>query len=151
MRIVLNAVESNQYNISEPRSGKYLSPLFTCSYLWSSHLLVALSIAAILTKIPEGLNLSQELVYPSKKVSNHTCIKDYLGMLACADNPTSEGRSAAFLSYSSSKIQVEYEVIARKLRRTVLEAFARDKHGSEGLRIYRLLLDNGKMDEKQVS
>ena len=48
-------------------------------------------------------------------------------------------------------MQVEFEVIARRLRRDIVEYVARDKHGPEGLRILRLLLDTGKMDEKQVS
>ncbi len=79
------------------------------------------------------------------------CLKDYLGILSAADNPTPAGRAGAFLSFSSSKIQVEFEVVARRLKKRVLEAVAREKHGDEGVRIIRLLLDVGKMDEKQVN
>jgi DNA-directed RNA polymerase III subunit RPC3 len=72
-------------------------------------------------------------------------------MLSSADNPTPEGKALSFLSYRASKVQVEFEVIARRLRRDIVEYVARDKHGPEGLRILRFLLDTGKMDEKQVS
>jgi DNA-directed RNA polymerase III subunit RPC3 len=72
-------------------------------------------------------------------------------MLSSADNPTAEGKASSFLSYRASKVQVEFELIARRLRRNIVECVARDKHGPEGLRILRFLLDTGKMDEKQVS
>lgn len=95
--------------------------------------------------------LSSGLVYSSKKkFSNTTCIKDYLAMMSCADNPTPAGRAASFVSYSSSKVQVEFEIITKRLRRRVLEAVTRERHGTEGVRIVRLLMDTGKMDEKQV-
>jgi DNA-directed RNA polymerase III subunit RPC3 len=101
-------------------------------------------------QIPEGTDLTDSLAYSSKKVPMSTCIKDYSGMLSAADNPSSEGRSASFISYSTSKIQVEFEIIARRLRRNIIETIAREKHGPEGARIVRLLLTTGKLDEKQV-
>ena len=72
-------------------------------------------------------------------------------MLSSADNPTAEGKASSFVSYAASKVQVEFEIIAQRLRRDIVECVARDKHGPEGLRILRLLLDSGKMDEKHVS
>ena len=109
------------------------------------------SVANIALQLSDEPNLSSFLVYPSKKVSNLTCLKDYLGMLSSADNPTAEGKASSFVSYRASKVQVEFEVIVRKLQRNIVECVARDKHGPEGLRILRFLLDTGKMDEKQVS
>lgn len=100
--------------------------------------------------IPEGADLASGLMYSSKKVSNMTCIKDYLGMLASADNPTPEGKAVSFVSYSLSKVHVEFDIIRRRLRENILESMARDKHGQEGVRILRLLAKTGKMDEKQV-
>jgi hypothetical protein len=50
----------------------------------------------------------------------------------------------------SSKVQVEFEIVGRRLRRRLLEAVTRERHGDDGIRILRLLLDSGKMDEKQV-
>ena len=41
-------------------------------------------------------------------------------------------------------------MISRRLRRRLLEFVARERHGAEGVRILRLLLNTGKMDEKQV-
>ncbi|KAF8906013.1 RNA polymerase III subunit RPC82-domain-containing protein [Gymnopilus junonius] len=112
---------------------------------------VPTSVASIAMYIPEGADLASGLMYSSKKVSNMTCIKDYLGMLASADNPTPEGKAASFISYSSSKVQVEFDIIKRRLRKNILESVARDKHGQEGVRILRLLAKTGKMDEKQIS
>ena len=42
-------------------------------------------------------------------------------------------------------------MIGRRLRRHVLEASAREKHGANGLRVVRLLLGSGKLDDKQVA
>uniref|UniRef100_A0A8H8CN89 DNA-directed RNA polymerase III subunit RPC3 n=1 Tax=Psilocybe cubensis TaxID=181762 RepID=A0A8H8CN89_PSICU len=109
------------------------------------------SVSNIAVHIPEDAELSSGLVYPSKKVPTLTCVKDYLGMLASADNPTPEGRASSFISYSSSKVQVEFEIIGQRMRQAIVEAVARDKHGPEGVRILRLLSSTGKMDEKQIS
>lgn len=109
-----------------------------------------ISVSNVLMQLPESEDLSSGLVYPSRKVSTATCVKDFLGMLSSADNPTPAGKASAFLSFGSSKVQVEFETIARRLRRNTLEAITREKHGPEGLRILRLLLGTGKMDEKQV-
>ncbi|KAJ2931355.1 hypothetical protein H1R20_g5712, partial [Candolleomyces eurysporus] len=110
-----------------------------------------ISISNVLLQLSDTEDLSAGLVYSSKKVSQATCIKDYLGMLSSADNPTPAGKAASFISFGGSKVQVEFEVIARRLRRHVLESVTREKHGPEGVRILRLLLDTGKMDEKQIS
>lgn len=132
IKATMKATETSQLSISEPRSPPT-------------------SVANIALQLSDEVNLSSFLVYPSKKVSNLTCLKDYLGMLSSADNPTAEGKASSFVSYRASKVQVEFEIIARRLRRDIVEYVARDKHGPEGLRILRLLLDTGKMDEKQIS
>jgi DNA-directed RNA polymerase III subunit RPC3 len=72
-------------------------------------------------------------------------------MLSYADSPTPAGRAVSFVSLSGSKVQVEFEIVCRRLRRLVLEAVTRERHGDDGVRILRLLLNTGKMDEKQVS
>ncbi|KAF9484716.1 hypothetical protein BDN70DRAFT_825237 [Pholiota conissans] len=132
MRAAMKATEITQLTLSESRS-------------------VPTSISNIAMKVPDDANLAAGLVYSTKKVANITCIKDYLGMLSSADNPTPEGRASSFLSYSTSKVQVEFEMIARRLRQNVVESVAQDKHGAEGLRILRLLSHSGKVDEKQIS
>ncbi|KAG5651277.1 hypothetical protein H0H81_009220 [Sphagnurus paluster] len=110
-----------------------------------------MSVASIILQLSEDDDLSSGLVFSSKKVSTSACIKDYLGMISSADNPTPAGRVASFVSFSSSKVQVEFEIIGRRLRRRVLESVTRERHGIGGVRILRLLLDTGKMDEKQIS
>jgi DNA-directed RNA polymerase III subunit RPC3 len=100
--------------------------------------------------LSDSRDLSSGLLYSSKKVTLATCVKDYLGLLSGADNPTSAGKAGSFLSFGGSKVQVEFETISRRLRQRLLESMAQEKHGPEGVRIIRLLLETGKMDEKQV-
>lgn len=95
--------------------------------------------------LAEGLAIGS-----SKKPSQMAMLKDYCGILAAADNPTPAGKAASFISFNGSKVQVEFEIISTRLRRRILEAVAREKHGDEGVRIISLLLSTGKMDEKQV-
>lgn len=105
----------------------------------------------IVLQLSDNDDLTSGLVLASKKTSNSTCIKDYLGMLSSADNPTPTGKAGSFVSFGASKVQVEFETVGRRLRRRVLESITRERHGVEGVRILRLLLDTGKMDEKQAS
>lgn len=101
-------------------------------------------------QLSEEDSLARGLVLDEKRPSNATCIKEYLGMLSCGDNPTPAGKAASFVSFSSSKVQAEFDVVGRRLRRHVLESVTKEKHGNEGTRILRLLMDTGKMDDKQV-
>ena len=78
-------------------------------------------------------------------------LKEYLGMLASVDNPSPSGKAASFISLSGSRVQVEFEIIHKRLQLQALETACRDKHGNEGVRVMRLLLETGKMDEKQVN
>ncbi|KAG5645878.1 hypothetical protein DXG03_005025 [Asterophora parasitica] len=132
LQAALKVTESSQKSVAEIRSDP-------------------MSVANIVLQLSESDDLSSGLVFSSKKPSTSACIKDYLGMLSSADNPTPAGRAGSFVSYSSSKVLVEFEVVGRRLRRRVLESMARERHGVEGVRILRLLLDTGKMDEKQIS
>ncbi|KAF9036938.1 hypothetical protein BDZ89DRAFT_1061628 [Hymenopellis radicata] len=111
-----------------------------------------ISVSNIALQLSEDDDLSTGLAYSSKKkISNTTCIKEYLGILSSADNPTLESRAAAFLSFDSQKIHIEFELISKRLRRSVLEAVTRERHGTQGVRIVRLLLQTGKMEEKQIA
>ncbi|KZT03499.1 uncharacterized protein LAESUDRAFT_744556 [Laetiporus sulphureus 93-53] len=110
------------------------------------------SFANIAMQLSDDDDLSEGLVIQSsKKPSNTSLMREFLAILASADNPTPAGRAASFVSANGSKVQVEFDIIARRLRRRVLEAIARERHGDDGVRIFRLLLDTGKMDEKQIS
>ncbi|KAG6833478.1 hypothetical protein H0H87_006050 [Tephrocybe sp. NHM501043] len=131
IQAALKVTESNQKSVSEVRSDP-------------------MSVASISLQLSET-DLSSGLVFSSKKVPSSAYIKDYLGMLSSADNPTPAGRAGSFVSFSSSKVQVEFDIIGRRLRRRVIESVARERHGVEGVRILSLLMDTGKMDEKQVS
>jgi DNA-directed RNA polymerase III subunit RPC3 len=95
--------------------------------------------------------LGSGIILTSKKAPKSTYVKEYLGMLSSADNPTPIGKAGSFISFGGSKVQIEFEVVIHRLRRRVLEFVTRERHGPEGVRILRLLLDTGKMDEKHVS
>ncbi|KAF9792413.1 hypothetical protein BJ322DRAFT_998384 [Thelephora terrestris] len=110
------------------------------------------SVNNISARIPEDEDLSRGLHYPPKhKPSHMDLLKEYLGMLASADNPSPSGKAASFVSLSGSKVQVEFDIIHRRMQLQALEAACRDRHGNEGVRVMRLLLETGKMDEKQIS
>ncbi len=109
------------------------------------------SLASIATHISEDDDLAPGLALSSsKKPSEMALIKDYCGILASADNPTPTGRATSFISLAGSKVQIEFEIIRTRLRRRILEAVTRERHGDDGVRILGLLLDTGKLDEKQV-
>ncbi|KIY43706.1 hypothetical protein FISHEDRAFT_52951 [Fistulina hepatica ATCC 64428] len=128
---LLKITEPLQRHLSEPRSD-------------------AVTVGNIAVQFTDDEDLASGLTLSSKP-SNTTCTKHYLSLLAHADNPLSTGRAAAFVSFDGSKTQVEFETVGRRMRRQVYEAVTREKYGVEGLRIVRLLLDIGKMDEKEIS
>lgn len=100
--------------------------------------------------IPDDEDLATGLVSNSKRPSNASLVKDYLTLMSNVDNPTTAGRSALFVSLTDNKVYVEFDIINRRLRRRVLESVARERHCEDAVRVLRLLLDVGKMDEKQV-
>lgn len=100
--------------------------------------------------ISDDENLAGGIATTSKQPSNASLIKEYLGLLACGDNPTAAGKAASYVSLGDNKVHVEFDTISKRLRRRVLEAVTRERHGDDGVRIVRLLLDVGKMDEKHV-
>lgn len=125
--------------------------LYSHPSFYLAALLDPISIANLTMQLSDDIDLSNGLaVTSSRKPSNVSLVKDYIGMLASVDNPTPAGRTASFLSLAGPKVQVEFEIVCRRLRSRVLEAVTRERHGEDGVRILRLLLDTGKMDEKQV-
>lgn len=109
------------------------------------------SVANISQCLTDDDDLESGLVLNSSKTpSPIALIKHYIGILSAADNPTPAGKASSFVSMTNSKVQVEFEIIARRLRKRILENVTRERHGDEGVRILRLLMDMGKMDEKQV-
>ncbi|KAG2076032.1 hypothetical protein BDR04DRAFT_1090858 [Suillus decipiens] len=132
MRATLQTTETRQKSVSDARS----DPTST---------------AAITMLISDDDDLSAGLVTSTKKASSASLVKDYLGLMSAVDNPTPAGKAASFISLIDNKVYVEFEIVSKRLRRRVLEAVARERHGDDGVRIVRLLLDIGKMDEKQIA
>ncbi|CAL1704246.1 unnamed protein product [Somion occarium] len=133
IRAILKATEPKQLHLADVRSDPT-------------------SLGDVATHLSDEEDLAEGFVLPpSKKPSEMTLLKDYCGILASADNPTPAGQAASFISLNGSKVQVEFDIIGRRLKRRVLEAVARERHGDAAVRIIRLLLQTGKMDEKQIS
>ena len=112
-----------------------------------------ISITSVATDIDRIGEFSKGLYHKSKqKLSASSLVKEFLGWLAAADNPTPSGRASAYISLNGTgKVQVEYEVLLHRLRLKLFECVVRERHGSDAVRIVRILTDHGKMDEKHVS
>ncbi|TFK67900.1 hypothetical protein BDN72DRAFT_842495 [Pluteus cervinus] len=132
LRAVLSVTQPRQLKLSDVRSDP-------------------ISVASVVMQLADEEGAATGLIFGSKKVPQTTWIKEYLGILSSSDNPTPAGKEASFVTFGSSKVQVEFEVIGRRLRRRILESVTRERYGKEGLRVLRLLLDAGKLDEKQIS
>ena len=111
---------------------------------------VSTTAANISMHLEDNHVLKSGIVLNTRKPKDIALVKAYLSMLAFVDNPTPAGKAASFVSFTGSKVYVEFEIIATRLRRRVLEAVTRERHGDDGVRVLRLLLDSGKVDEKQV-
>ena len=149
LEAAIRATEKTQLMLSDPRTGTRMRYIPGRDAYSSA--LDPISVSNVMMQLTDVDDLTEGLAYSSRKVSPGTCVKDFLGMLSSADNPTPVGKAGAFISFGHSNVQVHFEVISRRLRRQVLESVVREKHGPEGLRILRLLMGTGKMDEKQVS
>ncbi|KAI0273832.1 hypothetical protein BC834DRAFT_855789 [Gloeopeniophorella convolvens] len=132
LRAALKATESKQKTIVDIRSDSTTA-------------------ANVSLQLEDDHELASGLALKTKKSKDITLVKSYLAMLAFVDNPTPAGRASSFVSFSGSKVYVEFGIIASRLRRRVLEAVTRERHGDDGVRVLRLLFDSGKVDEKQVS
>lgn len=106
-----------------------------------------------------ALSKSTKSERSSKSDETMTHVKEYVNILCAADNPSINGRGNAFMSLTlggggggggSKKVSVEYEVIAKRLRASVLENLVIDRWGPTGLRIVNILRNCGKLDSDQV-
>jgi DNA-directed RNA polymerase III subunit RPC3 len=148
MRAAFQAIESDQKTLAEIRSGTFLSCQVFSLLLFGYQ--ASTTAANISTHLEDDHALKSGVVLNTRKPKDIALVKAYLDMLAFVDNPTPAGKAASFVSFTGSKVYVEFEIIAMRLRRRVLEAVTRERHGDEGVRVLRLLLDCGKADEKQV-
>jgi DNA-directed RNA polymerase III subunit RPC3 len=113
-------------------------------------------ISHILQHLPANQKLTGISPAPSSN-SASSIVKEYINIMCAADNPTTLGKASSFMSSQGSnggnggtKIQVEFEIIRRRLRLRVFEGVVREKWGDNGVKIVRILMDKGKMDEKHV-
>ncbi|KAH8829625.1 hypothetical protein DL96DRAFT_1598899 [Flagelloscypha sp. PMI_526] len=132
LRNVIKSTESSQTSLMRIRSD-------------------ATSVGKVAAALTDYDNLSSGLQLPTRQASNTVSVKHYLQMLGSTDNRTAAGRASSFVSYEGSKIEVEFQIVCRRLRRRVIESFTREKYGQEGVRMLRLLYESGKLDEKQIS
>ena len=82
-------------------------------------------------------------------------MRDYIAILSTMDNPTAAGRAAAFISTGpgggAGKVQVEFENIYHRLRLSVLEGYIRERWGPLAVRVTRILVELGNVDEKHFT
>jgi DNA-directed RNA polymerase III subunit RPC3 len=151
MRAVLKASESKQLTLSDSISGQSL-PQYRFPDPNSQCTSDPVSVADIATALPSSSThlLSAGLITSSSKPSTMALIRDYLGLLSSADNPTPAGRAASFLSFSGTKTQVEFGLLAQSLQLRVIDSLTRERHGDAGLRVLRLLRKEGKMSEATI-
>lgn len=122
-----------------------------------------ISYSSITRSIPAGAPELAGIAIPKAQLNrdedvNVTSIftKEYVNILCAADNPSIAGRNSAFCTLtmsgnsSSKRVTVEYELIAKRLRATVLDNLVVDKWGTAGLRIVNILRNCGKLDSEQV-
>ena len=111
-----------------------------------------MTVNSVAMGIPDDEKLLGLWYPPRERPPILTCVKEALGVLSSADNPTVSGRRNSFVTLgdSSSKVQVEFDIICRRLRRKVLESVVADRYGEEAVRVVRFLLENGKMSSDQV-
>ncbi|KZV69059.1 hypothetical protein PENSPDRAFT_652745 [Peniophora sp. CONT] len=132
MQAALKAIQDKSRTVKDPRSDP-------------------MSVSDIIRHITDEEALASGLIMPSKKPKTPDIIQQYLHMLALHDNATPTGLSQRFIALLNKKVQVEFDAIGARLRTRVLEAVTRERHGSAGVRVLRLLLETGKMDEKQIA
>ncbi|KAF8599598.1 hypothetical protein BDV93DRAFT_497587 [Ceratobasidium sp. AG-I] len=106
--------------------------------------------------LPEDARLERGL-YMKGSGSGTSVIREFVSILACADNPTPWGVASAFLSISGGggggggKVAIELEAITRRLKRGVLEGAVRDRWGDHACRILRVLDEKGKLHEDHIA
>ncbi|KAH9030687.1 hypothetical protein EDB85DRAFT_2074259 [Lactarius pseudohatsudake] len=126
LKATLKATESKQKTITDIRSDPTTA-------------------ANISMQLEHDHALASGLVLNTRKPKNIVLVKAYLNMLAFVDNPTPTGRASSFVSLNGSKVYL------RDCEGACWKPVTRERHGDEGVRILRLLIDSGKVDEKQIS
>ncbi|KAG8991695.1 RNA polymerase III subunit C82, partial [Tulasnella sp. 427] len=90
------------------------------------------------------------------KKSYSPTVKEYLAILCNDDNHTPAGLASAFMAPvtgggGSGRVTVEFDRIGRRLKQRVYESNVRERFGDDAVKVIRILLDKGKMDEKHLS
>lgn len=91
------------------------------------------------------------------KKSYTPSVKDYVALLCNDDNHTPAGVASAFMAPvsggggGSGRVTVEFDRIGRRLKQRVYESNVRERFGDDAVKVIRILIDKGKMDEKHVS
>ncbi|EJT98368.1 hypothetical protein DACRYDRAFT_57600 [Dacryopinax primogenitus] len=101
--------------------------------------------------------LSAGLKLPSSSTAPTSALKQYLLALSASDNPTPAGQAGAFTSRfaggggGEGKVQVEFETIAERMRRRLVEGYVRERWGDGAGRVLGVLWGGTMMDERQIA
>ena len=88
--------------------------------------------------------------------SHQPSVKEYISLLCNEDNTTPAGAASAFMAPmntgggGSGRVTIEFDVIGRRLKMRVFESNVRERFGDDAVKVIRILVDKGKMDEKHV-
>lgn len=120
------------------------------------------SIQSIIGHLPAEPSLIG-LVNPNKSSKKDKSANDQtrvaqelVSVLCVTDNSSFSGRQNAFMTSGGGglpikKVQIEYEIIGKRLRLRVFESFVRERlGGDEAVKVVRILLSMGKLNEEQV-
>ncbi|KAG8947303.1 RNA polymerase III subunit C82 [Tulasnella sp. 424] len=136
LRAALKATEDRQHNLLDFRS-EPVGPHDISSKLSSTSVLL------------NGIRTTKKSYNPS--------VKDYIALLCNDDNHTPAGLASAFLAPvsggggGSGRVTVEFDRIGRRLKQRVYESNVRERFGDDAVKVIRILMDKGKMDEKHLS
>ncbi|KAG9036468.1 RNA polymerase III subunit C82 [Tulasnella sp. JGI-2019a] len=143
LRAALQATEAKQLNLLDIKSDPVTSHLIT------PHISPSIDLGS-------GLVLPRTRSTSSSKPPSVPKVRDYLTLLTNADDEnTATGRAAAFMAGSTSggegKVTVEFEVIGTRLKQKAFEGALRDRFGDDAVKVVRILLNKGKLDEKHLA
>lgn len=118
--------------------------------------------------ISPSIDLSTGIVLPRRRSASSSAknghsapaqpkVRDYIQILTNAedeDSPT--GRASAFMAKvtggggGEGRVTVEFEVIGKRLKLKTFEDAIKDRFGHDAIKVVRILLQMGKLDEKHV-
>lgn len=153
----MKATEDRQHNLLDFRSGQRLTHVTQYRFAYALYVIFSEPVGP--HDISAKLSSTSVLLngIRTSKKSYNPSVKDYIALLCNDDNHTPAGLASAFLAPvsggggGSGRVTVEFDRIGRRLKQRVYESNVRERFGDDAVKVIRILMDKGKMDEKHVS